>query len=103
MWDLVLLGVFWTIFLIGVLIELVSLYLDLKIMFGRGKTSGAWGVALGLFGLLLGYATVLSTRQGGGKATWTVTVVLSAIAFQIVFHGLLPLLLIWFRNKCGDT
>ena len=39
--------VLYALFSVGVVIELVSVYLDWRVMTGKGKTSGAWGVAFG--------------------------------------------------------
>lgn len=44
--------IFYLIFVLGLLIETISVYCDNCIYTGRGKNSGAWSVASGLFWFL---------------------------------------------------
>ena len=55
--------ILYTLFFLGVVIELVSVYLDWRVMTGRGKTSGAWGVAFVIFVLFGLYGALLGNRR----------------------------------------
>lgn len=99
MLDLVLHGIFWAIFAFAVVIELVSIYLDIRVMLGRSRVSGMWGVALGFFSLLGVYGSFLASRKPE-KSFFTaeIVAVLIAIGLQIVFHVLIPLAYIYYIN-----
>lgn len=100
MWDTVLYGIFWLLFLYGVYIELMSIYLDLKRMRGHRAPSGAWGGALGLFALLMAYAIFLDSRRAEKNFFTAETIaVLTAIGFQLVFHVLFPLVFVYCINR----
>jgi hypothetical protein len=91
--------IFYILFALGILIEIVSVYLDWKIMTGRGKTSGAWGVAFGFFVLFGTYGALLGNKRGEPFVlTNELIVALLVIGVQIVFHVLYPLVRIyWLR------
>lgn len=88
--------IFYLIFALGVLIEIISIYLDYRIMTGKGKTSGAWGVAFGFFVIFGTYGALLGNRPGEPfMFTNELKVVLIVICFQIFFHVIYPILRIY--------
>jgi hypothetical protein len=92
--------VLYALFSVGVVIELVSVYLDWRVMTGKGKTSGAWGVAFGIFVLFGLYGALLGNRRGEPFVfTQELAVALAAIGFQVAFHGLYPLARIYLPRR----
>jgi hypothetical protein len=92
--------VLYALFSVGVVIELVSVYLDWRVMTGRGKTSGAWGVAFVIFVLFGLYGALLGNRRGEPFVfTRELAVALAAIGFQIVFHALYPWARIYWLKR----
>jgi len=82
------------------IIELVSVYLDWRVMTGRGKTSGAWGVAFGIFVLFGLYGALVGNRRDEPFVfTRELAGALSLIGFQIVFHGLYPWARIYWLRR----
>jgi uncharacterized membrane protein len=73
----------YALFSVGVVIELVSVYLDWRVMTGKGKTSGAWGVAFVIFVLFGLYGALLGNRRDEPFVfTRELAVALAAIGFQ---------------------
>lgn len=100
MLDMILYGIFWLFFILGVCIELVSIYFDIQRMRGRSKVSGAWGGALGLFGILGLYSIFLGSRQHGRTVpSIEFMAVVIAVVFQVIFHVLFPLAIIYLTNR----
>jgi hypothetical protein len=92
--------VLYALFSVGVVIELVSVYLDWRVMTGRGKTSGAWGVAFVIFVLFGLYGALLGNRRDEPFVfTRELAGALLLIGFQIVFHGLYPWARIYWLRR----
>lgn len=91
LWEII--GIFfYTLFFIGLVIEVVSLVLDTRRMLGKSGPSGAFGVAMGLFALFAIYGVFLSSAN----RTWSREEIIAwlLIGFQLVFHVALPFILI---------
>jgi len=92
--------ILYILFSIGVIIEIISVYLDWRIMIGKGRTSGAWGVAFGIFVLFGLYGLLLGNRRNEPfTLTREAIIAYSLIGFQIAFHILLPLIRIYRFNR----
>jgi hypothetical protein len=75
-------------------------YLDWRVMTGRGKTSGAWGVAFGIFVLFGLYGALVGNRRDEPFVfTRELAGALLLIGFQIVFHGLYPWARIYWLRR----
>ncbi len=67
LWEII--GIFfYTLFFIGLVIEVVSLVLDTRRMLGKPGPSGAFGVSMGLFALFAIYGVFLSA---GNRTGWS--------------------------------
>jgi len=85
--------VFYFLFILGIVIEIASIYFDYKVMAGKGRTSGAWGVAFGIFVLFGLYGILLGNRKDEPfTLTREAIAAYSLIGFQVAFHVLYPLI-----------
>lgn len=91
---------FYTLLLIGIAIEVFSLYLDWQVMRGKSRTSSFWPLAFGIFVLFWSYG---SFRGNSRDVPFTITnelIVASAlILFQILFHIILPIIRLYIRDE----
>jgi uncharacterized membrane protein len=92
--------VLYALFILGLIIEITSVYQDWRIMTGKGKTSSAWGVAFGFFVIFGGYGALLGNRRNEPFIlTNELLIALLLIGFQMVFHVLVPIVRIYWLNR----
>ncbi|GIV04934.1 MAG: hypothetical protein KatS3mg016_0509 [Fimbriimonadales bacterium] len=91
----------YALFILGLIIEITSVYLDWRIMTGKGKTSSAWGVACGFFVFFGTYGMLLGIRRNEPFIlTNELLVALLLMGFQIVFHlFVVPIVGRYWRNR----
>ena len=97
LWEII--GVFfYTLFFIGLVIEVVSIVLDARRMLGKPGPSGAFGVSMGLFALFAMYGVFLSSAN---RTMWNRELIAAwlLIGFQLVFHVAVPLIFVYLRKK----
>lgn len=97
-WLGFLMGItFYILFFIGLILEVISVALDTRRMLGKPGPSGAFGVAMGLFALFAIYGVFLSSinrvRSREEIIAW------GLIAFQFLFHVILPFILVYCKRK----
>lgn len=91
---------FYTLLLIGIAIEVFSVYLDWQVMRGKSRVSSFWPLAFGIFVLFWSYG---SFRGNSKDVPFTINneliVASLLILFQIFFHIIFPIIRFHIEGK----